>query len=250
VGAASGAHPREEKVDHPLFARMYLRTVKRRVAIGEEEYRRKLLAGLSGRVIELGAGPGTNLPFYPPAVEHVLAVEPEPVLRQECMNGGARAAVDVTVVDAVSGHLPTNDATFDGAVTSLVLCSVPDQTRALGELHRVLRPGGELRFYEHVVAHNAVAATLQRLADAIFWPRVAGGCHMSRDTGASVERAGFAVEWCERFTFTPGAPVPPIPHILGAARRDRAVSDRPPLSHETLTVFVRPASTGSAFSRR
>jgi SAM-dependent methyltransferase len=200
---------------------MYMRTVKRRAAIGEEEYRRKLLAGLGGRVVELGAGPGSNLPFYPRTVEHVLAVEPESVLRAECIRNAAQAPVNVTVVDGVSGHLPADDGSLDGAVTSLVLCSVPDQDRALAELHRVLAPGGELRFYEHVIAHNAAAAALQRLADATFWPRIAGGCHMSRDTGASVERAGFAVEWRERFNFTPGAPVPPIPHILGAARRER-----------------------------
>jgi SAM-dependent methyltransferase len=219
VGAAGGGHVSDEKVDHPVFARMYLRTVKRRMAIGEEEYRRKLLAGLEGQVIELGAGPGTNLPFYPPTVAHVLAVEPEAVLREECLKNAAHAPVNVTVVDGVSGHLPADDSSFDGAVASLVLCSVPDPDRALAELHRVLRPGGELRFYEHVIADHAMAATLQRLADAIFWPRVAGGCHMSRDTGASLQSAGFTVDWRDRFTFTPGAPVPPIPHILGAARR-------------------------------
>jgi hypothetical protein len=82
----------------------------------------------------------------------------------------------------------------------------------------VLRDSGELRFYEHVIAHHPVAATLQRLADATFWPRVAGGCHMSRDTDAALGRAGLTPEWCERFTFSPGPPVPPIPHILGAAR--------------------------------
>jgi SAM-dependent methyltransferase len=203
-----------------MFARVYMRNAKRRMSRGEDEHRRKLLAGLAGRVIELGAGPGTNLPFYPPTVEHVLAVEPEPVLRQECVSNAAQASVEVTVLDGVSGQLPSGDATLDGAVTSLVLCSVPDQDRALAELHRVLRPGGQLRFYEHVIAHNAAAASLQRLADVIFWPRIAGGCHIGRDTAASVERAGFAVEWCERFTFTPGAPVPPIPHILGGARRN------------------------------
>jgi SAM-dependent methyltransferase len=198
---------------------MYLRTVKRRIAIGEEGYRRKLLGGLKGRVIELGAGPGTNLPFYPSTVEHVLALEPEPVLREECGKGATEAPVAVTVVDGVSGHLPADDASLDAAVASLVLCSVPDPDRALAELKRVLRPGGELRFYEHVVARHPAAATLQRAADATFWPRIAGGCHMSRDTGASLERAGFHVQWCERFTFSPGPPVPPIPHILGAARR-------------------------------
>jgi SAM-dependent methyltransferase len=230
VGAAGVAHPPEEKVHHPFFARMYLRTVKRRMAVGEEEYRRKLLAGLTGPVIELGAGPGTNLPFYPPAVEHVLALEPEPVLREECLRNAAQSPVEVTVVDGVSGQLPADDASFDGAVASLVLCSVPDQDRALAELRRVLRPGGELRFYEHVVAHNVLAAGLQRVADAIFWPRVAGGCHMSRDTGAAVERAGFSVQWCDRFTFSPGPPVPPIPHILGRARREGR-----PTGHVTVT---------------
>lgn len=219
MGAAPDPGPPEERVHHPLFARMYLRTVTRRAELGEEEYRRKLLAGLAGRVIELGAGPGNNLPFYPPTVRHVLAVEPEALLRAECANGAAKAAVEVTVVDGVSGRLPAGDSSVDAAVTSLVLCSVPDQGRALAELQRVLRPGGELRFYEHVIADHPAAAMIQRLADATFWPRVAGGCHMSRDTGAAVQRAGFTLEWCERFTFSPGPPVPPIPHILGAARR-------------------------------
>lgn len=198
---------------------MYLRTVTRRTELGEEEYRRKLLAGLAGQVIELGAGPGNNLAFYPPAVEHVLAVEPESVLRAECAKSAAEAPVEVTVVDGVSGRLPADDSSADAAVASLVLCSVPDQGRALAELQRALRPRGQLRFYEHVIAHHPAAAALQHLADATFWPRVAGGCHMGRDTGRAVERAGFRVEWCERFTFSPGPPVPPIPHILGAARR-------------------------------
>jgi len=219
LGATAGADPPEERVHHPLFARMYMRMVERRNALGEDEYRRKLLAGLTGRVIELGAGPGNNLPFYPSTVEHVLAVEPESLLRAECAKNAAQAPVEVTVVDGVAGRLPADEGSVDAAVASLVLCSVPDQQRALAELRRVLREGGDLRFYEHVIAHQPLAATLQRFADVTFWPRVAGGCHMSRDTGAALERAGFTLEWCERFTFTPGPPVPPIPHILGAARR-------------------------------
>jgi SAM-dependent methyltransferase len=149
----------------------------------------------------------------------VLAVEPEPVLRHAAVENAAHAPVPVTVVSGVSAALPAEDETCDAAVASLVLCSVPDPARALVELHRVIRPGGELRFYEHVVAQRRAAALLQRVADATLWPHVAGGCHMSRDTAAEVERAGFTIERCERFTFTPGAPVPPVPHILGMARR-------------------------------
>src|SRR5690348_2508758 len=96
---------RPEKVHHPVFARMYLRTVKRRVAIGEEDYRRKLVSGLSGRVIEVGVGSGINFAYYPPTVEHLLAVEPEPLLRAEALKAAETAPVPVSVVDAVAGQL-------------------------------------------------------------------------------------------------------------------------------------------------
>ena len=209
----------EEKVDNPFFARMYLRMTSSRKAKGEDEYRRRLLAGLSGAVIEVGAGTGLNFPHYPDTVERVLAVEPEPRLREAATKAIAEAAVPVEVVDGVSGSLPAADESFDAGVASLVLCSVPDQARALAEFRRVIRPGGELRFYEHVVAEPRLAAALQRAADATFWPHVGGGCHMARDTGTAIVQAGFTIETSERFPFTPGPPVPPIPHILGVARR-------------------------------
>jgi ubiquinone/menaquinone biosynthesis C-methylase UbiE len=209
----------EEKVHHPLFARLYLRMTSSRKARGEDEQRRDLLAGLSGRVIEVGAGNGLNFPLYPGTVERVLAVEPEPLLREAAIDGAAEAPVPIEVVDGVAGRLPAPDQSFDAGVASLVLCSVPDQDLALAELRRVIRPGGELRFYEHVIADHGIAARLQRLADATFWPRVAGGCHMARDTEAAIERAGFAIEDHRRFPFTPGAPVPSTPHVLGVARR-------------------------------
>jgi SAM-dependent methyltransferase len=209
----------EEKVEHPFFARMYLRGTSGRRGQAEDEHRRRLLAGLRGRVIEMGAGNGLNFPFYPDAVEEVLAVEPEPTLRKAAIENASKAPVRVVVVDGVSGRLPAEDESFDAAVASLVLCSVPDQARALAELRRVVRPGGELRFYEHVRSERTVALGLQRFADATFWPRVAGGCHLTRDTGKAIERAGFVIESKDRFSFTPGPPVPPIPHILGIARR-------------------------------
>jgi ubiquinone/menaquinone biosynthesis C-methylase UbiE len=208
----------EEKVRHPIFARIYMRMSRKRHET-EDEHRRRLLEGLSGRVIEVGAGNGLNFALYPAAVEAVLAVEPEPLLRKAAIEEAREAPVTVEVVDGVASALPAEDGSQDAAVASLVLCSVPDQVKALAEMRRVVKPGGELRFYEHVVAHKPLPARLQRIADATFWPRVAGDCHMARETQASIETAGFEVERIDRFGFTPGAPVPPIPHILGIARR-------------------------------
>lgn len=205
----------DERIHNPRFARLYMRMARD----AEDPYRRELLAGLSGQVIEVGAGHGLNFAFYPPAVERVLAVEPESLLREAATEAAAKAAVPVEVVDGVAGRLPAASESLDAGVASLVLCSVADQDRALAELYRVIRPGGELRYYEHVRSHGRVARGLQRLADATVWPRVAGGCHLSRDTQAAIERAGFEIESTRRFGFSPGAPVPPIPHILGSARR-------------------------------
>jgi ubiquinone/menaquinone biosynthesis C-methylase UbiE len=209
----------EEKVHHPIFARLYLRMTKSRTARGEEEHRRRLLAGISGRVIEVGAGNGLNFPFYPETVTEVLAVEPESTLRAAALEAAREAPVRIEVMDGVSSKLPAADGSFDAGIASLVLCSVPDQASALAELRRVIRPGGELRFYEHVVSERPFPARLQRIADATFWPRVGGGCHMSRDTTRAIEEAGFAIENCDRFPFSPGAPVPPLAHVLGVARR-------------------------------
>jgi ubiquinone/menaquinone biosynthesis C-methylase UbiE len=206
-----------EEVRHPLFARIYMRMSRKRHET-EDEHRRKLLEGLSGQVIEVGAGNGLNFSLYPHTVERVLAVEPEPLLRKAATEEAKKAPVQIEVLDGVASVLPVGDASQDAVITSLVLCSVPDQAVALAEIRRVLKADGQLRFYEHVVAHKPFPARLQRLADASFWPRVAGGCHMARDTGAAIERAGFQIERSERFPFTPGAPVPSSPHILGVAR--------------------------------
>jgi ubiquinone/menaquinone biosynthesis C-methylase UbiE len=157
---------------------------------------------------------------YPASVREVVAVEPEPNLREHARRAALRAPVPVNVVDGVAEQLPLADASMDAAVLAGVLCSIPDPVRALAEVARVLRPGGELRFYEHVRARNARLATLQRLLDGSVWPRLFGGCHTSRDTERTLLLAGFTVERRERFSFRPTLLATPIaPRILGRAHR-------------------------------
>ena len=207
-------------IKRPLFARMYPKAAARAERRGATEHRRRLLEGLEGRVVELGAGNGLNFAHYPGTVTEVIAIEPEPSLRAAAEQEAQRASVRVTVRAGTADRLPLADGEVDAAVASLVLCSVPDQASALVELHRVLRPGGELRFYEHVIARCQPMRTILQLADRSgLWPAIAGGCHPARDTGSAIEAAGFTIERSERFGFSAGPIEPSVPHILGVARR-------------------------------
>lgn len=187
---------------------------------GAAEHRRRLLSGAKGRVIEVGAGDGGNFGHYPAGVTSVLAVEPEPYLRARALVLAAGAPVPVEVVAGTADRLPAPDGSADVVVMSLVLCSVPDQHTALTEAARVLRPDGELRFYEHVAAEGGRLATVQRVADATLWPFFVGGCHTHRDTAAAITAAGFTIEDIDRFDFPADQPSPARPHILGRARRN------------------------------
>ena len=205
---------------HPIFARVYMRLAR----LGEErggmaEHRQELLDGVTGAVIEIGCGNGLNFRHYPAGVTRVLAVEPEPTLRRAAVEAAASADVPIDVVDGVAERLPAADATFDVAVASLVLCSVDDQARALAEAARVLRPGGELRFYEHVRSQDRAHARWQRRIDPI-WSFFGGGCHTSRDTPAAVEAAGFEPISVRRFDHrTTAFEYLVEPHVIGRARR-------------------------------
>ena len=205
------------EVRHPLFARLFDRLsplMEREVG----EHRDELLAGLTGRVVEIGAGNGVNFGHYPPTVEEVVALEPERYLRAKAQEAAGAVALQVIVRDGVADPLPLDTDEFDAAVASLVLCSVPDAGPALAELRRVLRPGGELRFLEHVRSDSPRKARIQeRLDSSGVWPRLGGGCHCSRDTVAAIEAAGFAVERVRSFDMGPGW-LHTNPHVLGLAR--------------------------------
>jgi SAM-dependent methyltransferase len=199
---------------------MYIRLGEAAESRGVAEHRRRLLDGLTGTVVEIGCGHGLNFPHYPPEVSEVIAIEPEPTLRAHAMKAAAAAPVRVRVLPGVADDLPIDAESVDAAVVSLVLCSVPDQARALREIHRVLRPGGELRFYEHVISNRQPKRLMLQLADRSgVWPMIAGGCHPARDTGAAIEDAGFQIETHERLMFAVSRFQPAIPHILGIARR-------------------------------
>lgn len=205
-------------LNNPFFARFYRRNRITAEKRGELEHKRRTLAGLTGRVVEIGAGDGGNFRLYPPEVTEVVAVEPERHLRAFAEDAAAEAPVKVTVVGGMAGDLPLESASCDGAVASLVLCTVPDPGAALAELRRVLTPGGELRFYEHVHARRQpLRAFLEGAYRSRIWPTVAGGCDPTRDTAAAIEGAGFEIERCERFGFSPSVLSPKIPHILGMA---------------------------------
>jgi ubiquinone/menaquinone biosynthesis C-methylase UbiE len=205
-------------VHHPIFARYYAWASPRMEHAGYGDRRGQLLTGLTGRVVEVGAGNGLNFAHYPPGVTHVLAVEPEPRLRALAEEAAERAPVPVEVVAGTADRLPAADASCDAAVASLVLCTVPDVGAALAEARRVLRPGGQLRFLEHVRAPTAGLARLQRALDATVWPTLGGGCHTHRDPVAAVEAAGFAIEDVTRFRIPPRGPAGPTsPHVLGVA---------------------------------
>ena len=207
-------------VRRPLFANvLYPRFRKAAEEHGEHRYRERLLDGLAGRVLELGCGDGAHFPLYPETVTELVAVEPEENLLGRAERAAADARCPVRIVPGFAEALPVDDGEFDAAVAALVLCSVGDQRAALGELMRVVRPGGELRFFEHVRSDARMHATAQ-LAIQPAWSWLGGGCHLARDTERGIVDAGFEIERIEHFEFAPGFLQKLAgPHILGVARR-------------------------------
>lgn len=202
---------------HPFFAFVYGRLLPRLEEAGVRGHRQELLSGLTGRILEVGCGAGSNFAHYPDTVSSVIAVEPEPSLFKRAER--APRSVRVELLPSSAERLPLSDDSVDAVVFSLVLCSVSDEMAALGEAMRVLRPGGELRFYEHVRAADSRRADRQDHWD-LLWPHLAGGCHCSRDTPAAIAKAGFRITSLRGFDFPERASwLPVAPHVLGIAVR-------------------------------
>lgn len=227
--AGSGTVPRDP-VHHPLFARYYARfSVTAESRLGMAGTRDRLLSGLSGRVIEIGAGNGLNFAHYPSAVSEVVAIEPERTLRHLAVEAALRCEVPVDVVPGAAEALPVKSEAFDAVVLSLVLCSVRDVPRALGEVRRVLRPGGVVRFFEHGRGGGRAMTLTQRALDRTLWPPLNGGCHLAREPVAALRDAGFELGPYRRMLVPEKGPVLPTSYcVLGTAWRPEPVEQPVP----------------------
>ncbi|MBI4280480.1 MAG: class I SAM-dependent methyltransferase [Armatimonadetes bacterium] len=199
---------------HPIFAMLYDPMMRLTAEKHVAGHRRTLTARAGDRVLEIGAGTGANLPYYP-AGHSVIAAEPDPHMVRRAAVKARMAPAQVHLVQAQAEALPFSDSMFDSVLCTLVLCSVDDPLEALREVWRVLRPGGQLLFFEHV---RAGAPGWQRFQDVItpLWRRLGAGCHPNRDTTQAVRRAGFELVTLERVEY---GPYPTKPHVEGVARK-------------------------------
>jgi SAM-dependent methyltransferase len=204
-------------VDNPFFARIWP-TIAAHETEQMRALRRENLIGLSGRVLEVGAGIGTNFALYPDSVVQVVAVEPEHRLAVRARETAVRAPVPVVVSDEAVEDFTVGEP-FDAVVCSLVLCSVSDPDSVLRQLFSWLRPGGELRYLEHT-ATGGIRGRFQQLVDATIWPRLCGNCHTHRHTDQSIRAAGFDIDEARtEQAFPPWVPLPVAEFTLGRARR-------------------------------
>jgi ubiquinone/menaquinone biosynthesis C-methylase UbiE len=173
-----------------MFSALYDRAFEAMEEAGLREMRHELLAGARGRVLELGAGTGLNLELYPEGIESLTLVEPDPHMTKQLRKKLRQSERKAELVEAPAERLPFDDDTFDTVVVTLVLCTVPDQPGALGEILRVLGPSGQFLFLEHVRSRDPGLAKWQdRLENP--WRFLGDGCHCNRDTVAGIEAAGF-----------------------------------------------------------
>jgi ubiquinone/menaquinone biosynthesis C-methylase UbiE len=179
------------------------------------DWRRDLLAPLSGAVLEIGAGTGANIAYYPNTLERLVLVDADEHMLARLRRRPEAARAEV--VRASADELPFEDGSFDAVVSTLVLCSVPDPSKTLAEVRRVLRRSGVLVFLEHVAADDPSRLRWQERIEP-FWSRIAGNCHLTRDTSQAIERAGFAIERLTKESMRKALPIV-RPTVRGVAKR-------------------------------
>ncbi|MGN6257730.1 MAG: class I SAM-dependent methyltransferase [Solirubrobacterales bacterium] len=202
-----------------MFTAVYDRGFKATEEAGLREMRHELLAQARGRVLELGAGTGLNLEHYPQEIESLTLVEPDPHMTKRLRPKLAQMGREAEVVEAPAERLPFPDDSFDTVAVTLVLCTVPDQDAALTEIARVLKPGGQLLFLEHVRSHDPGAAKWQDRLEGP-WRFLGDGCHCNRDTAAAIIASPLEMDGVEHDS------LPKAPPIVRPLIRGRALLSR------------------------
>jgi ubiquinone/menaquinone biosynthesis C-methylase UbiE len=177
--------------------------------------RERVCAGLHGHVVEIGFGSGHNIPFYPDAVQRVAAIEPSVLSWKLAQDRVSASMVTIEQSGPDGQSLPLADDSFDAALSTWTLCTIPDPVLALTEVHRVLRPGGTLHFIEHGLAPDENVQRWQRRLEPLN-KRLAGGCHLTRPILDLLDTAGFRVEQVDVF-YEAGAPKALAADSLGVA---------------------------------
>ncbi len=204
---------------HKWFAAIYDRMMasEERKVFGA--IREEMLKDVTGEVLEIGAGTGANFKYYRNGA-HITAIEPDPYMLERARRRAAEASANIELHQVAAEELPFADATFDFVIDTLVLCSVRDPRRALAEMRRVLKPGGELRLYEHIRYKNPIGAISQDIISPV-WQWFGAGCRPNRDTERFLRETDFEIISEQVRKDLP--PVPPMifsrPHLQAAARR-------------------------------
>ncbi len=188
------------------FSALYDRGLKGTEEAGLREMRREVLAEASGRTIDIGAGTGANIGLFPDAVTELVLAEPTPHMAKRQRRKLDESGQHAELVEAPAEDLPFGDSSFDTAVFTLVLCTVPDPAAALAEAARVLRPGGRMLFIEHVRAEDAGLARWQDRLERP-WRFLGVGCHCNRDTVAAIEASPLRLETLERGRMPKALPI-------------------------------------------